>query len=145
MTFRNRFLFLIVGIVFILGMVREWRNHYRTADEYDAPRRLSGKTQTIDIRHRETGCDCPDWELTSQHADTPARFGKEFLYIEPGHAGMDVPAAYWALADSGYVLQLTGQFYKGEAIPYDYTQKTDQKPQKARVFYYTASAVVKPE
>ena len=145
MTFRNRYLFIVFALVSIFAMIHQWRNHYREVDNYDTPRSLSGLTRTILLRHTERSCDCPDWKLVSRPGDSSGMKSGEFVYIEAGYAGMDVTPAYWALADSGYVLKLTGQFYKGEAIPYDYTQKTDQKPEKARVFYYTATEVVKPE
>jgi len=145
MTFRNRYLFIVFFVVCLVGLIKQWKDHYRQVDDYDAPKQLSGKTEVISLRHVERKCDCADWVEASHGRDSAGVTKDDYMYIEPASAGMDVPALYWALEDSGYVLRLTGQFYKGKSIPYNYTQKTNQKPEKARVFYYTASEVVKPE
>jgi hypothetical protein len=145
MSFRNRYLFIIFSIVCLVALLLQWRNHNKTADEYDRPKQLSGNTETIDLMHIDRNCDCADWVEARLGKNSGGLKKEDYIFIEPASSGLEVPASYWALADSGYVLRLNGQFYKGEAIPEGYPQKTDQKPEKARVFYYTATEVVKPE
>jgi hypothetical protein len=145
MTFRNRFLFIAFIIVSILGLIQQWRIHNKTIEDYDAPKILSGKKEMIDLRHIQRKCDCADWIPADRYKDSANLKEEDYLFIEPATKDLDVPASYWALADSGYVLRLHGEFYKGKAIPYNYIQKTDNKPVLASVFYYTSCEVVKPE
>lgn len=70
---------------------------------------------------------------------------EEFYFIQPLSADMGVPASYWALADSGYVLRLRGSFSDEKDLPANYQNITDPKPEKARIFYYNSFEVVKPE
>ncbi len=142
MTFRNPYLFIIFSVVCILGMIFQLRQHYKKVDDFDMPKQLSGKKEVIDLKHIDRDCDCPEWSPggPGENGDST-----QYIYIEGAYSNMEVPATYWALADSGYLLRLHGEFYNGKAIPYDYTQKKDQKPEKARVFYYTQFEVVKQE
>lgn len=144
MTFRNRYLFIIFSIICLVGLIYQWVDHNKSIDNYDLPKQLSGKPETIDLRHIDRNCDCADWVEAVHYNDSIKIKEDDYLFIEPASAHMEVPASYWVLADSGYVLRLHGEFYKGKAIPYNYAQKTDHKPEKARVFYYTSSEVVKP-
>ena len=69
---------------------------------------------------------------------------QNYFYIESAD-GSDLPPAYTALADSGYVLKLEGYYYKGVGIPAHHIQASNLKPEKARIFKYTRLQVVKPE
>ena len=145
MTFRSRFLFIVFSIVCLIGLIQQWRTHNKTIDDYDLPKILSGKKEMINLRHIQRNCDCADWIPADRFKDSADIKEDDYLFIEPATADLDVPATYWALADSGYVLRLHGEFYKGKAIPYNYVQKTNSKPALAKVFYYTSCEVVKPE
>ena len=145
MTFRNRFLFVAFTIVCLIGLIKQWRDHNKTIDDYDAPKILSGIKETIRLRHIQRDCDCADWLLAGLLKDSTKIKEEDYLFIEPATPDLGVPASYWALADSGYILRLEGEFYKGKAVPYNYVQKTNYKPALAKVFYYTSCEVVKPE
>ena len=145
MTFRNRFLFIAFAIVCMAGLVQQWIAHNKTIDGYDAPKILSGKKEIISLRHIQRNCDCAEWIPANLLKDSANIKEEDYLFIEPATNDIDVPVTFWALADSGYVLRLHGEFYKGKAIPYNYKQKSDQKPALAKVFYYTSCEVVKPE
>jgi len=144
-TFRNRFLFIIFIVVSIVGLVQQWRIHNKTIDDYDTPKILSGIKQTILLRHIDRTCDCADWIPAELLKDSTKIKADDYVFIEPATNDLDVPVTYWAQADSGYVLKLNGEFYKGKAIPYNYEMKTGVKPASARVFYFTSCEVVKPE
>jgi|GEM_PF-1849352 len=145
MTFRNRFLFIAFSIVCLIGLVHQWITHNKTIDDYDAPKILSGKKEMISLRHIQRSCECADWIPANLYKDSVNLREEDYLFIEAATEDLDVPASYWALADSGYVLRLHGEFYKGKAIPYNYIQRTDHKPALAKVFYYTSREVVKPQ
>jgi len=145
MTFRNRYLFILFCLVCLTGLIFQLKQHASAPDEYDEPKRLSGPNLVLDLRHVKRTCDCPDWMESSRFGDLAGRNPQDYLYLEPATSDMEVPASYWAQEDSGYVLRVHGQYYQGTAIPYDYQQKTDQKPERARVFHYTSFEVVKPE
>ena len=132
-------------VLSMVGLIAQWVQHHREVDAYDMPKELSGHPESINLRHVQRDCACANWLILSFSGDSASGDPDKYIYVEPAYAGMDIPPSYWALADSGYVLHLSGQFYTGKAVPNNYVQRTTQKPERARVFYYNASAVVKPE
>jgi hypothetical protein len=144
MTFRNKYLFILFVIVCLAGVVKQWIEHNKTIDNYDLPKELSGQKETIDVRRVERNCDCAEWIRVFSKKDSVAMDKQEYFYIESTD-GNDPPPTYTALADSGYILRLEGSFYLGKGVPAHYIQQPDQKPERARIFNYTSSQIVKPE
>ena len=145
MTFRNRYLFIAVILFSIIGLIFQWAKHGQIIDGHDLPRQLLNEKVSLDLVYVNRHCECPEWIEVSRLKDSTHRNEDDFLFIEPATGSSDIPVAYWAIADSGYVFRVTGSFYKVRGIPGNYIQKTDHKPEKARVFSYTGSEVVKPE
>jgi hypothetical protein len=145
MTFRNRYLFILVSAICIVGLIFQWIQHERPTDIPQGSRQLSGAKQVIDLRHVQRDCLCPDWIRAAHYDERSTISPDSFLYLEPASSGVQIPDSFLAKTESGWVLRLEGAFYQGNTLPNNYVQKTEQKPEKARVFYYESSAVVKPE
>ena len=144
MIFRNKYLFILFSLVCLAGLVKQWIEHNKSVDNYDLPKELTEQKEIVDVRRVKRNCECAEWIRVSPKKDSGMIPEKDYFYIESAD-GNDPPPAYTALADSGYVLRLKGSFYKGEGIPANYVQQSEPKPERARVFYYTSSQVVKPE
>ena len=144
MILRNKYLFIVFTVVCLAGLVKQWIEHNKSVDNYDFPKERPGQKETIEVRRVNRNCDCAQWVRVFPKKDSVVVTSQDYFYIESAD-GNGPPPAYVALADSGYVLKLEGSFYKGEGIPSNYVQTTDHKPERARVFNYTSSQVVKPE
>ncbi|MBS1597147.1 MAG: hypothetical protein JST75_02905 [Bacteroidetes bacterium] len=145
MTFRNRYLFIAVTIVCIIGLIQQWRIHNKSGSDYDAPKILSGVKETLLLRHVKRNCDCADWISVTLSNDSTKIKEDDYIFVEPASTSAQIPAYFLAIADHGYSVRLEGEFYKEKTIPDDYIPKTNEKPVSARVFYYTSYEVIKPE
>ena len=145
MSFRNRYLFITFIILSLAGLIFQWKEHSHSVEGYDLPKQFSREKEVIDIIHIQRNCDCADWVKAAKMKDPDGIKEEDYFFIEPASRDQALSKACWALVGSGYVLRLQGAFYKGKAVPYNYIQKTEHKPDKTSVFHYTAADVVKPE
>lgn len=122
------------AVVFMYGYLR------RTAMFYDFPRKLSGKTENIEVYNVMWACDCADFIETKHFTENPNYKGKDgdYFFIEAARPELVIPESFYRVGRFEYKLRLTGQFYVDIGISRTYERKISEhdKPEKARVFRY---------
>ncbi len=145
MTFRNKWLFIAFTILSITGLIYQWLEHNRKLDAYDMPGALSDKVDTLLLVFVKRNCNCAEWIKWSDKKNGESAGKEKYIWLEAANPGLELPATYPAYSEGGYRLKVEGSFYDGSGIPNDYIAQRDQKPEKARVFRYISSALIKPE
>ena len=109
------------------------------------PGNLSNKLDTLVLVHVKRDCYCAEWIQWSDSGNGAGARKDDYIWLEAANPGLGLPASFPAYAEGGYRLRVEGSFYQDRAIPNDYVAHGDQKPEKARVFRYITSALIKPE
>jgi hypothetical protein len=145
MTFRNRWLFIAFILVSIVGLLYQWREHNRMISVDDLRTRLSTKIDTLNLVYVQRHCDCPEWIEISRFKDPAGARDEDYIYVEAANKNLELGATYPTYAEAGYVLRVSGSFYDTKGIPADMVQHADQKPERARIFRYISSDLIKPD
>lgn len=101
---------------------------------------LEDQEQTIMLNSIRWACECADWALEEdmkKDIDNDS-LAALCIFIEPADKSLTLPDT---LGYSGDLIQFTGAFYKEKGYPKDYY--SEQNPDKAKVFRYTAYEVIK--
>ncbi|MFI5154659.1 MAG: hypothetical protein ACHQEM_00645 [Chitinophagales bacterium] len=145
MTFRNKWLFIAFSILSIAGLIYQWLEHNRKLGVYDMPGTLSNKLDTLLLVYVKRDCNCAEWIQWSDKKNGDSAGRDKYIWLEAANPGLELATTYPAYSEGGYRLKVEGSFYEGRTIPNDYVARGDQKPEKARVFRYISSALIKPE
>lgn len=104
--------------------------------------KLDAKVQTIELHYITWACECANWAIASDIAkyydnvgDTLANLS---IFIEPADSYITLPDT---ICYNGDIVRFTGQFYMNKGYPINF--KSDQRPDKARVFRYTEYKIIK--
>lgn len=126
---------LVLSLLFISSCRIKSRNQ---------PQELSGKIETIKVEHINWACDCANFIETTYYANPGYETKEEdCIFIEPSQAQLKIPDSYYINEHFTYFLKLRGQYYIDKGVPDSYEQKTELKPEKARVFRYDSFELVK--
>lgn len=109
------------------------------------PKKLSNKVETIDVAYVNWACDCAnfiDLKTLNSYSDHEIK-AEDCFFIEPESKELIIPDVYYNTTHFKYYLKLHGQFYEDKGVPSSYTQKTELKPDKAKVFRYSSFEFVK--
>ena len=108
----------------------------------DRPWNLSGKEETIEVSYIRWACDCPNWIETKYYKKNPEYEAKaeDCIFIEAANPDSAIPEDF---DEHKYRLKLKGQFYIDQGISKDYSLKTPEKPQRAKVFRYESYELLK--
>lgn len=135
----KRLLKLIFACISVLILIWFVIYYFVTTISFiDYPRKLSHKTETIDIIPVDWACDCADWIETS-YFDKNQNYEireEDCIFIESADKKLDLPIDAWNQDSVKYVLRLKGQFYEDKGISRTYSQSTPEKPEKSRVFRF---------
>ena len=145
MSFRNRYLFIAFALVSIIALSKQLIDHYRNGNSGAYSNSLSGIRQTLSLKYVNWSFPNANWYVVKEKPDTAKVLPGDCIFIEPATADLDVPARFWALADSGYLFRVKGEFYAEPGIPEGLTDSKTAKPPEARIFHYTDYDIVKPE
>lgn len=102
---------------------------------------LEANTQNIELEYIAWACDCANWVTPidiKKFSDKEDSLVQRSVFIEPADTALNLPDS---LGYNGDRIKFTGQFYINKGYPEDY--KSEQKPEKAKVFRYTAYKVIK--
>jgi hypothetical protein len=102
---------------------------------------LESNTQTIELEYISWACDCANWATPKdieKFSDKEDSLFQRSVFIEPADKALQLPDT---LGYNGDKIKFTGQFYVNKGYPEDY--ESEQKPEKAKVFRYTAYTVIK--
>lgn len=137
--------FLIVVSFFAIALISGTLR--RNIMFYDFPRKLSGKTEVIEVYHAMWACDCADFIETKYFAENPKYEGMDgdYFFIEAARPNLVISEDYYREGRFKYKLRLTGQFYEDKGISRTYERKIleSYKPEKARVFRYEKFELVR--
>ncbi|MEN2402337.1 hypothetical protein GKZ90_0021285 [Flavobacterium sp. MC2016-06] len=111
----------------------------------DQPTKLSNKQETIEVSYVNWACDCANFiERKYYISNTNYEIKSEdCIFIEPLNNNVKIPDSYYNTMHFEYYLKLCGQFYKDKGVPKSYEQKTDNEPEKAKVFRYSNFKIIK--
>jgi hypothetical protein len=101
--------------------------------------KLEDKKQIITMRYIAWACDCANWvsqKDIAKYGNTDY-LDKYCVYVEPATPELALPDS---IGCSNDVVVFTGSFYKNKGFPKGY--KSDEMPEKARVFRYTRFKIV---
>lgn len=105
------------------------------------PNRLVEKEQTIELSYIAWACDCASWatleDIRKYHDNSGDTLADLSIFIEPADTSLSLPDT---LGYNGDIIKFTGQFYKEKGFPKEY--RSQEKPDKARVFRYTKYQVI---
>lgn len=108
---------------------------------FSCQNKLDGKVQKIRCRYIAFACDCANWarledlkKYGNAGGDTLA---DHCIFMEPADTSFVLPENLGSMA----VVEFTGQFYKYKGLPKGY--KSEEMPDKARVFRYTKYRVIR--
>ncbi|MES2645640.1 MAG: hypothetical protein V4717_02105 [Bacteroidota bacterium] len=130
-----RWLFILVSVVGILYWSQSlWKGNSEPS-VFDLPKTLEKETYSITVY--------PVSNVNGVPVFTTGKGGLEedYLYLTPATGSVDFPADYSNKKDSGYVLKVSGKFFKGKGIPEEYLY-TSPKPERLRVFQFTKAELV---
>jgi hypothetical protein len=93
--------------------------------------------QTVDLFYVNWACDCANFVDMRNYENNPNYEPREEdgIFVEPLADDVKIPESFYKYS-FGKILRLTGQFYLDKGIPRGYGQKTNIKPEHARVFRY---------
>lgn len=138
MTFRNKYLFIVVSILSLAALLSQFAKSLRGEDGYsiDMPRKLSDQAETLTVKFIPRSCLCPEW--------TDVRDTNRFFYIEP--RSFDLPDAYSLAArqDSSHLFRLEGAYYNSNGLPEGFTGDREEAVQ-GPVFQYRAVETIKTD
>jgi hypothetical protein len=123
----------IITLIFTVFLVMECSN-FQTKG-------LESNTETIELECIAWACDCANWATPKdieKFSDKEDSLFQRSVFIEPADKALQLPDT---LGYNGDRIQFTGQFYVKKGYPEDY--ESEQKPEKAKVFRYTAYEVIK--
>ena len=102
---------------------------------------LEEKEQTIELSYIAWACDCANWataeDIQKYHDNSGDSLADHSIFIEPADATVSLTDT---LGYNGDIIKFTGQFYKEKGFPKEY--RSQEKPDKARVFRYTKYQVI---
>ena len=100
---------------------------------------LNPKVISLNLTYIPYGCACANWVIPADQKKYSAELMPLLsIYIEPADPSLELPDTIGFLND---LVRFTGQFYKQPGFPKGY--RSEQHPEKARVFRYTAFDVLK--
>lgn len=102
---------------------------------YDLPKQLEEERSSC-IVYPVDGTSMEIYALTKTAAE------EDRLYLIAKDIDVTIPPRYHVLKDSGYVLQVFGQYYYGKGIPAQYIY-VQPKPPRLRVFLYDSVALIR--
>lgn len=113
--------------------------------QWDYPRNLSSKIDTIEVIYVAWACDCANWLPVPRENQNEDVQSEDCIFITPSPDSLDIPQSFWGdeFDYSNRKLRLIGSYYNTKGIPKDYDMNTEVKPDKAKVFRYTKVEVVK--
>ena len=128
---------LTFSIIFIIHYFKS------TVTTFDNPRKLTGKTETIEVSYVNWACDCADFIETKYYSNPNYETKEEdCIFIEPSKAELQVPDSFYSNY-FGKIVRLKGQFYTDLGIPTNYEKKSDaEKPIKAKLFRYEEIEII---
>ena len=132
---------LTLGLTFAIIFIIHYFNSTVTA--FNNPRKLTGKTETIEVSYVNWACDCADFIETKYYSNPNYETREEdCIFIEPSKPELQVPDSFYNNY-FGKIVRLKGQFYTELGIPTNYEKKTDgEKPVKAKVFRYEEIEII---
>lgn len=132
---------LIVGLTFCIIFIIHYFNS--TVTTLDNPRKLTGKTETIEVSYVNWACDCADFIEIRFYANPGYETREEdCIFLEPSKLEIQIPDSFYK-NHFGRTLRLKGQFYTDLGIPTNYLKKTDAtKPRKSKVFRYEEIEII---
>ena len=132
---------LVVGLTFSVFFIVHYFNSSVTT--LDNPRKLTGKTETIEVSYVNWACDCANFIETRFYANLGYETREEdCIFLEPSKLEIQIPDSFYK-NHFGKTLRLKGQFYKDIGIPTNYEKKTDgAKPIKSKVFRYEEIEII---
>jgi hypothetical protein len=141
--------YILIGTATLLGLFIATATflYFKNVPTFlDEPKNLSGQIQTIEVYYVAWACDCPDWvETKYEKANRNYEIDeKDCIYITPTSEKVKIPDSFY-FDHFGKRVQLVGQFYTDKGIPTSYEMKTDEKPDKAKVFRYDKFKIIKSE
>lgn len=133
-----RFVFPLFAVVALIYWSRLAFQDASGPSVFDIPKTLQEEKLTILVQLHSVPGGAEVWSISKSGSED------DRLYLQPARPGQTVPAEYYRLKDSGYVLKLYGSFYKGKGIPQQYLG-IQPKPERYSVFRYESLDVVKSE
>ena len=101
---------------------------------------LEPTTRTVEMDYIAWACECANWadsQALTLHND-PDAMAARCVYIEPADPTLSLPDTLGYSMDR---IAFTGNYYQQPGFPDGYA--SDQSPEPARVFRYTAYAVIR--
>jgi len=136
MTFRNKYLFIIVAVFGIASLIYQWIQYSRGQNDFGQFLAPTGKIEKIQARYEPRNCACPDWILEKgERAD-------KYFYLDPSTFDLLTPDLLANRLDSTTLLSLEGEFLKGKGIP-SYYDDGNTKQELGDVFRYTNFEITK--
>jgi hypothetical protein len=133
-----RWLFIPFILVALLYWTQDlWKGNSEPS-VFDLPKTLEEEKYSLEVYPISNVNDVAVW--------TTGKGGNEedYLYVIPSPAATAMfPHDYAQKRDSGYVLKVYGNFYKGKGIPAEYLY-TKPKPERLRVFQFDKAEMVRP-
>ncbi|MEO7310370.1 MAG: hypothetical protein ABIX01_08240 [Chitinophagaceae bacterium] len=100
------------------------------ASIYDIPKKLEDTKMKLRVWFHSKPSGAEVFSISKSGSED------DRLYLEPAKASLAIPPGFFTmLKDSGYTLQLYGQFYKGKGIPARFLD-IQPKPERYPVFRY---------
>jgi hypothetical protein len=133
------------AILSITGLIYQWLSHRRSADSKSMRGILSFNLDTLILVHVKRNCNCAEWIKWSNSINGTEVGKDDYIWLEPANPGLELPEEFSSYPNRDFRLRVEGSYYQDQAIPNDYVPQGDQKPEKARVFRYISSDLIKPE
>ena len=143
---RKNVKFLLISISVLVGfaLVFVIIFYFKTQPTFlDEPSQLSGKTETIEVYYVAWACDCAEWiETRFEKADSNYETkAEDCIFLKAVDKNSEIPESFY-LNYHQKKIQLVGQFYVDKGIPASYRMKTEEKPDKAKVFLYEKFKII---
>lgn len=107
------------------------------------PNRLSTKVQSIELSYIAWGCECANWATSKdieRYHDSGDKLAERSIFIEPADRSLELPDT---LGFTGDLIRFTGSFYEEKGYPEGY--RSEQNPDRSRVFRYTKYKVIRSQ
>jgi hypothetical protein len=131
-----RWLLIPFMLVFVLYWTQDLWQKNNEPTVFDLPKTLEENQSTLIIYPVSTFKDLAVFTTATGDAN-------EYLYLTPAADDSLFPYNYKELRDSGYLIKVTGKFFKGKAIPPEYLYLTP-KPERLRVFQFETLEMIPP-
>jgi hypothetical protein len=141
-----KYLFITVGTAVALIVLVVAFAYFKNMPTFlDKPKHLSKQTEAIEVYYVAWACDCADWIETKFEAADRSYETKEedCIFIEPTSEEVKIPDSFYF--NHFKKVRLVGRFYLDKGIPSSYEMKTEEKPDKAKVFQYDKFEIIENE